>query len=107
MTSLGPIWLTVALACATTLSLLVLGTPLAWWLATTRSRFRPAVEALTALPLVLPPTVLGFYMLVLLGPASAVGGFWVTLTGEKGEGRSSRQETCRTTAERNLSAASG
>ncbi len=80
--SLGPIWITVALACATTLTLLVIGTPLAWWLATTKSRFRPVLEALTALPLVLPPTVLGFYMLVLLGPASTLGGFWVTLTGE-------------------------
>lgn len=82
MISLGPVWLTVALACATTLLLLVLGTPLAWWLATTRSRLGPVVEALTALPLVLPPTVLGFYMLVLLGPASSLGSFWVTLTGE-------------------------
>ena len=82
MIDLGPVWLTVALASATTLSLLVLGTPLAWWLATTDSRARPVVEALTALPLVLPPTVLGFYMLVLLGPASTLGGFWVTLTGE-------------------------
>lgn len=82
MTDLGPIWLTVALACATTLTLLVLGTPLAWWLATTRSRLRPVIEALTALPLVLPPTVLGFYMLVLLGPASTIGGFWVRITGE-------------------------
>jgi len=82
VTDLGPIWITVALACATTLSLLVIGTPLAWWLATTRSRFRPVLEALTALPLVLPPTVLGFYMLVLLGPTSTFGGFWVSLTGE-------------------------
>jgi len=82
VTDLGPIWITVALACATTLTLLVIGTPLAWWLATTRSRFRPVIEALTALPLVLPPTVLGFYMLVLLGPASALGGFWVSLTGD-------------------------
>jgi len=80
--SLGPVWLTIALACATTLILLVVGTPIAWWLATTRSRLRPVVEALTALPLVLPPTVLGFYMLVLLGPASTLGSFWVTLTGE-------------------------
>lgn len=82
LTDLGPVWLTIALATATTLSLLVLGAPLAWWLATTRSRLRPVIEALTALPLVLPPTVLGFYMLVLLGPASTLGGFWVSVTGE-------------------------
>ena len=82
MNSLGPVWLTIALATATTLILLIIGTPLAWWLASTRSRLRPVIEALTALPLVLPPTVLGFYMLVLLGPASTLGSFWVTLTGE-------------------------
>lgn len=82
MTELGPIWITVTLATATTFVLLLIGTPLAWWLATTRSRLRPAVEALTALPLVLPPTVLGFYMLVLLGPASALGGFWLSITGQ-------------------------
>jgi len=82
VTDLGPIWLTVALASATTLTLLLLGTPLAWWLATTGSRARPVVEALTALPLVLPPTVLGFYLLILLGPASTFGSFWVSVTGE-------------------------
>jgi molybdate transport system permease protein len=82
MPDLGPLWLTAGLASATTVLLLLLGTPLAWWLATTRSRLRPAVEALTALPLVLPPTVLGFYFLILLGPASVLGGFWVRVTGE-------------------------
>ena len=82
MTELGPIWITVALAATTTVVLLLIGTPLAWWLATTRSRLRPVIEALTALPLVLPPTVLGFYMLVLLGPASTLGGFWVSITGQ-------------------------
>ncbi len=82
MPDLGPLWLTLLLASVTTAILLVLGTPLAWWLASTRSRMRPAVEALTALPLVLPPTVLGFYLLVVLGPASALGSFWVRLTGD-------------------------
>jgi molybdate transport system permease protein len=61
--------------------LLAIGTPLAWWLASTKSRTRAFVEALVALPLVLPPTVLGFYLLVLLGPAGAIGSFWVAMTG--------------------------
>ena len=78
----GAIWLTLRLALATTVILLVVGTPVAWWLAGTRSRLRPAVEALTALPLVLPPTVLGFYLLVVLNPDSLLGGFWVSTTGE-------------------------
>mgnify|MGYP002622240560 CR=1 FL=1 len=78
----GPLWLTLALATVTTGALLLLGTPLAWWLANTRSRIRPAVEAVTALPLVLPPTVLGFYLLIALGPASPIGAFWLTVTGD-------------------------
>jgi molybdate transport system permease protein len=82
MSDLGPLWLSLALAGITTLLLLLLGTPLAWWLSCTRSRFKPAIEALTALPLVLPPTVLGFYFLILLGPAAPIGAFWVTMTGE-------------------------
>lgn len=82
MPDLGPLWLTLALAGVTTAILLVVGTPLAWWLAGTGSRLKPAVEAVTALPLVLPPTVLGFYFLILLGPASPVGAFWVQVTGE-------------------------
>ena len=79
---LGPLWLTIRLAALTTVILLVLGTPLAWWLATTRSRIRSAVEAVTALPLVLPPTVLGFYLLVILSPKSSIGSAWVELTGQ-------------------------
>lgn len=79
---LGPVGLTLYLAAVVTAVLLVLGTPLAWWLATTRSRFKPAIEALTAMPLVLPPTVLGFYLLVLLSPQSAFGGLWVRVTGD-------------------------
>jgi molybdate transport system permease protein len=79
---LGPLWLTLKLASVTTAILLVLATPLALWLAFTRSRTKPAVEAITALPLVLPPTVLGFYLLVTLGPETPVGAFWVRVTGE-------------------------
>ncbi|HSG64931.1 MAG TPA: molybdate ABC transporter permease subunit [Gammaproteobacteria bacterium] len=81
MDTLGPVWLSVQLALVTVIVLLLVGTPLAWWLAWTRSRARPLVEALVALPLVLPPTVLGFYLLVLLGPAGTIGRFWVELTG--------------------------
>jgi molybdate transport system permease protein len=77
---LGPVWLSLQLATVTVAVLLVIGTPLAWWLAFTRSRFKPGIEALVALPLVLPPTVLGFYLLILLGPAGAIGRFWVQLT---------------------------
>ena len=82
MPDLGPLWLSLALASVTTVILLFIGTPLAWWLSGTQSRLRPAIEALTALPLVLPPTVLGFYMLIALGPASPIGGFWLNVTGE-------------------------
>lgn len=78
---LGPVWLTFKLASVTTLVLLALGTPLAWWLARTSSRVKPFVEALTALPLVLPPTVLGFYLLIFLSPNSFLGGLWVDVTG--------------------------
>lgn len=60
---------------------MVLATPLAWWLARTRSRARPFAEALTALPLVLPPTVLGFYLLVTLNPATWIGGAWLAAFG--------------------------
>lgn len=67
------IGLTVQLASMTTLILLVVATPLAWWLSQTRSRWRAPVAALVTLPLVLPPTVLGFYILMLLGPEGWVG----------------------------------
>lgn len=77
----GPIWLTLALAATTVGVLLTLGTPLAWWLTHTRARVKPVVEALTALPLVLPPTVLGFYLLILLGPRSPLGAAVLELTG--------------------------
>jgi molybdate transport system permease protein len=67
------IFLTIRLAAMSTLVLLLLGTPVAWWLAHTRSRFKSVAGAIITLPLVLPPAVLGFYLLVLLGPAGAVG----------------------------------
>jgi len=68
-----PIFLTLQLAAVTVLVLLVIGVPIAWWLAHTRTRFRPAFEAVVALPLVLPPTVLGFYLLIILGPNGWIG----------------------------------
>lgn len=77
----APLWLTMQLAGATVVVLLLVGTPVAWWLAFTRSRFRTLVEAVVALPIVLPPTVLGFYLLMALGPHGLIGGPWKDLTG--------------------------
>ncbi len=76
------IWLTAKLAVVTTVILLVLSTPLAWWIAHTKSRARVVIEAIVALPLVLPPTVLGFYLLVLLSPQNSVGSWWKSVFGE-------------------------
>ena len=67
------LWLTCKLAGLTTALLLLLATPLAWWLANTRSRMRGLIGAIVALPLVLPPTVLGFYLLLALGPQGPIG----------------------------------
>lgn len=67
--------LTAQLAALTTVLLLIAGTPVAWWLARTRSAFKPLVASLVAMPLVLPPTVLGFYLLLLMGPQGPVGQF--------------------------------
>ncbi len=75
--------LTLWLALCVTGLLFVVGIPLAYWLATTRSKAKPFVEALTALPLILPPTVLGFYLLIAFNPSAPMGRFWVTLTGEQ------------------------
>lgn len=72
---LSAILLTLQLASVTTVLLLVIATPIAWWLAHTPSRWRTPVTALVALPLVLPPTVLGFYLLVALGPLGPIGQF--------------------------------
>jgi len=73
---LAPILITLKLALVTTLVLLMIGTPLAWWLANTRTRYKTPIEALVALPLVLPPTVLGFYLLVAFSPNSFAGQLW-------------------------------
>ncbi|HEX9010545.1 MAG TPA: molybdate ABC transporter permease subunit [Holophagaceae bacterium] len=73
--------LSLRLAALTTLILLVLGLPLGWWLAATRRRWKFLVEAVVALPLVLPPTVLGFYLLVAMGLRSPLGRAWISLTG--------------------------
>lgn len=70
---LAAIWLTIKLASTTTVLLLLLGTPLAWWLARTHSKWRGPIGAVVALPLVLPPTVLGFYLLVAMGPNGLLG----------------------------------
>jgi molybdate transport system permease protein len=71
------------LAAATTAVLLVIGTPLAWWLARSRRPWRPLVEAIVALPLVLPPTVLGFYLLLAMGPEGPLGALWEGATGNR------------------------
>ena len=70
------VWLTFQLATVSTVILLLVGTPIAWWLARTRSKWKGVVGAVVALPLVLPPTVIGFYLLVAMGPAGPVG--WLT-----------------------------
>ena len=72
---LSALWLTTQLATVTTVLLLMIGTPIAWWLARTRSRLKPVIGAVVALPIVLPPTVLGFYLLLTLGPNGPVGQF--------------------------------
>jgi molybdate transport system permease protein len=73
--ALQAIWLTIELATLTTILLLLIATPLAWWLSQTRSRWRAPMGALVTLPLVLPPSVLGFYLLVAMGPNGPLGQF--------------------------------
>jgi molybdate transport system permease protein len=75
------LWLTLELAFAVSGVLLILGLPIAYWIAFSRWRWKFLVEALVALPIVLPPTVLGFYVLVALGPRSPLGRWWISLTG--------------------------
>ena len=77
----GPLLLSAKLALVTTVLLLPLAMPIAWWLASTRSAWKPPVQAVVALPLVLPPTVLGFYFLLFLSPGAPLGQLWVDLTG--------------------------
>lgn len=67
------VWLTLKLATITTVILLIVGTPIAWWLARTHSKWKGVIGAVVALPLVLPPTVLGFYLLITLGPHGPIG----------------------------------
>jgi molybdate transport system permease protein len=76
------LWLTLRLAALTTLVLGVVGLPLAHWLNTTRWRLAPALETLVALPIVLPPTVIGFYLLVAFSPRQPPGSWWRDATGE-------------------------
>lgn len=86
MASLAELWptirVTLSLAAVTTILLLIIGTPIAWWLARTRSLWSEFVAALVALPLILPPTVLGFYLLIALGP-DGPGGWLAGLYGER------------------------
>ena len=79
--NLGPLWLSLQLATITMILLLLIATPLGWWLARTASRAKPVVQAVVALPIVLPPTVMGFYLLIVLGPTGAIGQWWVQVTG--------------------------
>jgi molybdate transport system permease protein len=78
----SPIRLTIELALITTILLLIVGTPIAWWLARSQARWKEAVAAIVAMPLVLPPTVLGFYLLLMLGP-SGPGGWIAGLYGAR------------------------
>lgn len=75
------LWVTLKLACCTTLALLFIGLPLGYWLGRTRWKWRFLVEAVVGLPLVLPPTVVGFYLLIATGPRSMLGRFYESLTG--------------------------
>lgn len=79
---IGPLLLSAKLAMITTVILIILGAPLAWWLSQTHSRWQVLVQTIVAMPIVLPPTVLGFYLLIVLGPSGAIGSWWVALTGD-------------------------
>ena len=84
--ALGPLVLSIKLGLTVTALLLLLATPLAWWLSQTRSKLRPVIETLTALPLVLPPTVLGFYLLILFAPDAPLGSAFAALTASEPNG---------------------
>jgi len=79
---IGALWVTLRLALTTTVILLLLGTPLAWWLSRTQCKTKVLIEALVAIPLVLPPTVLGFYLLIMLAPDGPIGALWQSVGGE-------------------------
>lgn len=80
---LTALWLTLKLAAVTSVILLIISTPLAWWLANSRHRLKPVMEAVVSLPLILPPTVLGFYLLIAFAPDTAIGNAWQILTGSQ------------------------
>jgi len=80
---LTALWLTLHLASVTTVLLLLIGTPLAWWLSRNTGSVKALIETTVALPLVLPPTVLGFYLLLMLAPDTAIGRVWQQLTGSQ------------------------
>ncbi|MEK9141931.1 MAG: molybdate ABC transporter permease subunit, partial [Nitrospirota bacterium] len=75
------IWVTCTLASLTSLALLIIGLPIAYWLTYSKWRWKFLIESIVALPLVLPPTVLGFYILVAIGPQSPIGRFYTDLVG--------------------------
>ncbi|HIG60528.1 MAG TPA: molybdate ABC transporter permease subunit [Gammaproteobacteria bacterium] len=81
-TDTSAIFVTLQLAGATTALLMIFGTPVAWWVARSRSWFSTLLSPLISLPLVLPPTVIGFYLLILFSPDQAVGSFWLQMTGD-------------------------
>lgn len=80
---LNAIWVTFKLASVSTLLLLAIGTPIAWWLTQKPSQIKKVTEALVALPLILPPTVLGFYLLLAFSPNGFIGHYWQLLTGSR------------------------
>ncbi len=79
---ISALWLTLQLAAVTTVILMVVGAPLAWWLSRSISRFASVIEATVALPLILPPTVIGFYLLIAFSPDNFLGSGWLALTGQ-------------------------
>ena len=82
MPDLSAFWLTLRLAFVTCALLMLVATPIAWWLARTTHPIKPAIEAVVALPLILPPTVVGFYLLLAFNPNAPFGKFWLTITGD-------------------------
>ena len=82
MPELAAIWLTLKLSLVTTLVLLIIGLPFAWWLSNKTGTLRTVLETLTSLPLVMPPTVIGLYLLVIMSPDTFLGGLWLDLTGD-------------------------